>query len=60
MALTDILIPEADPQCGILEVPYATAGVPVDTLNDMSGIEELILVPGGGGSTYSRSRIVNV
>lgn len=60
MALTDIVIPEADPQCGILEIPFASAGVPTDALNDESGIEELVLVPGGGGSTYSRSRIVNV
>lgn len=57
MALTDILIPEADPQCGIMEIPYATAGTPFDVLNDECGIEELILT--SGGNTYPRSRVVN-
>ena len=56
MALTDILIPEADPQCSVMEIPYATAGTPIDCLNDKSGIEELVLT---GGSTYPRSRVVN-
>jgi len=52
MALTDILIPEADPQCGIMEIPYDPEGVPFDALNDKSGIEELVLAPGpGGGAT---------
>ena len=60
MALTDILIPEADPQCSVMEIPLAAEGVPFDALNDKSGIEELILIPGGGGNTYSKSRIVNI
>jgi len=52
MALTDILIPEADPQCGIMEIPFAAAGTPFDVLNDESGIEELVLIGGvGGGAT---------
>ena len=57
MALTDILIPEADPQQGILEISLGTLGTPTDQL-DSQGIEELVLT-GGGGNTYSRSRIVN-
>jgi hypothetical protein len=58
MALTDILIPDGDPQNGILEIPAGSSGTPFDALNDESGIEELVLV-GGGGNTYSRSRIIN-
>jgi hypothetical protein len=57
MALTDILIPEGDSQCGILEIPYASAGTPIDVLNDESGIEELVLTT--GNNTYSKSRVVN-
>jgi hypothetical protein len=59
MALTDILIPGGDPQCGLLEIPYASSGTPFDALNDESGIEEIILIAGGSGNTYSKSRIVN-
>jgi hypothetical protein len=49
MALTDILIPEGDAQCGIMEIPFSTAGTPFDALNDESGIEELVLTGGTGG-----------
>lgn len=49
MALTDILIPEADPQCSVMEIPLAAEGTPIDALNDKSGIEELVLAPGPGG-----------
>lgn len=49
MALTDILIPEADPQCSVIEIPAGTPGTPIDVLNDECGIEELVLTGGTGG-----------
>lgn len=43
MALLDILIPEGDPQQGILEIPVGAApSAPADMLSD-DGMEELIL-----------------
>lgn len=42
MALSDILIPDGDPQNGILEIPTGTLNSPQDMLSD-NGIEELIL-----------------
>lgn len=59
MALTDILIPEADPQQGIMELAAGSLNSPVDML-DSQGIEELVMAPAAGGNTYSRSRLVNV
>ena len=50
MALSDILIPDGDPQNGILEIPTGTLNAPQDMLSD-NGIEELVLTGGSNVTT---------
>ncbi len=51
MAMTDILIPEGDPQQGILELGVGSSHPAYDMLSD-TGIEELILTGGGATTGY--------
>jgi hypothetical protein len=52
MAMIDILIPEGDPQQGILELPVGIApSAPIDMLSD-DDLEELILTGGAGTTGY--------
>ena len=49
MAMLDILIPEGDPQQGILELSGGTLNPPIDMISS-DGMEELILnITGYGG-----------
>ena len=49
MAMIDIVIPEGDPQQGILEIGAGTLNAPTDILSTVTGIEEIVLPTTGYG-----------